>query len=86
MDKRDPVKEPPATKRLGNGVVQRALVRGFAVSTRTMDISEAQRAVETVLGGPMSRDSVNSCLSTGARGPAPRFERVAHGRYRLVGS
>jgi hypothetical protein len=74
----------PGTKRLGNGVVQRALVTALAVSDGPMGVCEAQAAVEALLGHCVSRDSVNSCLSTGARGVRPRFERVAPGRYQLA--
>jgi hypothetical protein len=50
-----------------------------------MGVCEAQTAVEALLGHSVSRDSVNSCLSTGARGVQPCFRRVAPGRYRLIG-
>jgi hypothetical protein len=75
---------PPEGKRLGNGVVQRGLIKALAVSGRPMGVCEAQAAVEALLGHCVSRDSVNSCLLTGARGVRPRFERVAPGRYRLA--
>jgi|GEM_PF-7077779 hypothetical protein len=48
-----------------------------------MGVREAQVAVEALLGHSVSRNSVNSCLSTGARGVPPSFERVAPGRYRM---
>jgi len=54
------------------------------VSDRPMGVCEAEMAVEALLGRPASRDSVNSCLSTGARGVRPSFGRVAPGRYRLI--
>ncbi len=73
-----------AKKRLGNGVVKRALIKALAVSDRPMGVCEAQVAVEALLGRPVSHDSVNSCLATGARGVRPSFERVAPGRYRLI--
>jgi hypothetical protein len=56
------------TKRLGNGVLKRALIKALAVSDRPMGVCDAQMAVETLLGRAVSRDSVNSCLSTGVRG------------------
>lgn len=43
----------------------------------TLDVGETHRAVERLLGYAVSRDSVSSCLSTGARAVPPRFERVA---------
>jgi hypothetical protein len=72
-----------ATKRLGNGVVQRALLKAVASAGRPMGVREAQVAVEALLGHSVSRNSVNSCVSTGARGVPPSFERVAPGRYRM---
>jgi hypothetical protein len=81
--RREPVAALPKAKRLGNGVVQRALIKALAVAGRPMGVCEAQTAVEALLGHGVSRDSVNSCLSTGARGARPRLQRVAPGRYRL---
>jgi len=75
---------PPEARRLGNGVVQRALIRALAASGGPMGVGEAQAAVEDLLGRCVSRDSVNSSLSTGARGVRPGFERVMPGRYRLA--
>jgi hypothetical protein len=72
-----------ATKRLGNGVLQRAIVKALAAAGRPMGVGEAQVAVEALLGHGVSRDSLNSCLSTGARGELPSFERVAPDRYQL---
>jgi hypothetical protein len=48
-----------------------------------LTVAEAQVAVEDLLGMPVSRDSVRSCLSSGARSPRPAFERAAPGCYRL---
>jgi hypothetical protein len=72
------------TKRLGNGVVQRALIKALAVAGHPMGVCEAQAAVEALLGHGVSRDSVNSCLSTGACRVEPCFRRVAPGRYCLI--
>jgi len=79
----EPTAALAATKRLGNGVVKRGLIKALAVSDWPMGVCQAQVAVEALLGRPVSRDSVNSCLSTGAGGVRPSFERVAPGRYRL---
>jgi len=73
----------PEAKRLGNSVVQRAVIRALAEADRAMDVGEAHVAVEALLGRSVSRDSVNSCLSTGARGARPDFQRVGPGRYQL---
>jgi hypothetical protein len=69
------------TRRLGNGVIQRALVKALTAAGRPMGVAEAQMAVEALLDHNVSRDSVNSCLSTGARGLPPSFQRVGPGRY-----
>ena len=73
----------PEGKRLGNGVVQRAVIRALSEAGRAMDVREAHVAVEALVGRSVSRDSVNSCLSTGARGARPDFQRVGPGRYQL---
>ncbi len=80
------VPDAPKTRRAGNGVIQRAVTRALLEADCPMDVGDTHTAVEERLGHPVSRDSVNSCLSTGARGPAPRFERVGRGLYRLMGS
>jgi hypothetical protein len=71
------------TGRLGNGVVQRAVVKVLASAQRPLTVLEAQVAVMDLLGHPVSKGSINCCLSTGALGNEPRFERVARGCYRL---
>jgi hypothetical protein len=80
---RRPVLEASKSRRAGNGVVQRAVIEALAEADRPMDVGEVHTTVEGLLGCPVSRDSVNSCLSTGARGARPNFERVGPGRYRL---
>jgi hypothetical protein len=74
-----------ATGRLGNGVVQRAIVKVLASAQRPLTVLEVRAAVVDLLGRPVSKGSINCCLSTGALGDEPRFERVARGRYRLRG-
>lgn len=71
-------------RRLGNGVVQRAVVKVLAASQRPMRGAEVWAAVVALLGHPVSKASVSWCLSTGARAEEPRFERVARGCYRLL--
>src|SRR5271165_44450 len=80
---RRPVFETSKSRRAGNGVIQRAVIRVMAGVDRPMDVGEVHTTVEGLLGCPVSRDSVNSCLSTGARGAWPSFQRVERGRYRL---
>jgi hypothetical protein len=69
--------------RLGNGVVQRAVVKVLASAQCPLTVLETQAAVAHLLGHPISKGSINCCLSTGALGDKPRFERVARGCYRL---
>ena len=80
---RRPVLEASKSRRAGNGVVQRAVIEALAEADRPMDVREVHTTVEGLLGCPVSRDSVNSSLSTGARGARPSFQRVGPGRYRL---
>ena len=46
-----------------------------------MRVQDIHAAVERLLGMRVSKDSVNSCLSTGSRGKDARFERVGRGCY-----
>lgn len=61
---------------LGARVVKRAVIRALAEADRVIDTGEAHMAVEAPLGCSVSRDSVNSWLSTDARGARPDFQRV----------
>jgi len=80
------VPDAPEARRAGNGVILRTVIKALLEADRPMDVGAAHAAVGELLGYPVSRDSVNSCLSTGARRPVPLFQRVARGRYRLVAS
>jgi len=73
----------PKLLKLGNGVVQAAVVKVLATVDRPMRLAEVRTAVDALLEQPVSKDSINSCLSMGARGNEPRFERVGRGCYRL---
>jgi hypothetical protein len=73
-----------ATGRLGNGVVQRAVVKVLAAAGAPMRGADIHLAVERLLGHHVSKNSVSWCLAAGARAKESRFERVAYGRYRLV--
>jgi hypothetical protein len=68
---------------LGNGAVQRAAIGALAAAERVLSVAEVQVAVEERLGMAVSRDSVRSCLSSGARGSHPIFERTGPGCYRV---
>jgi hypothetical protein len=61
-------------------VVVRALIEGG----KPMRATHVHAAVERLLGHSVSKDSVDSCLSKGASGKEPRFERVSLGCYRLA--
>jgi hypothetical protein len=69
--------------RLRNGAVQEAVLRVLATSPEPMRVADVHAAVERLLSMPVSRDSVNSCLSVGARGAEAPFERVKIGWYRV---
>jgi len=73
----------PKMLKLGNGVVLSAVIKALAAADRPMRLSEVRTAVETLLGQPVSKESVSSCLRKGACGDEPRFKRVARGYYRL---
>ena len=70
--------------RLGNGEVQRAVVKVLAAAKRPMRTADVHRGVEDLLSIPVSRDSVNSCLSTKARGEHPAFVRTEPAVYWLA--
>jgi hypothetical protein len=72
------------TKRLGNGVVQRAVVKVLAAAEGPMRLADIQAAVAVQLGQSVSKESASWCLRTGTQGSEPRFERVAYGCYRLA--
>lgn len=79
-----PIVPQPMMRKLGNGVVQRAVVQVLATAGQPLRLADVQAAVEELLGQSVSRNSVGWCLSTGARGDEPRFERVGHGCYQLI--
>lgn len=68
---------------LRSGAIQQAVVKVLAASPDPMHAAKVHAAVEHLLSMPVSRDSVNSCLSVGARSPGGQFERLGRGRYRL---
>lgn len=70
------------TERLGNGVVQRAVVAALADGL-PRSVREVANSVQEQLDRAVSIHSVNWCLSTGSRKEPFRFERVGRGAYRL---
>jgi hypothetical protein len=79
-----PIAVELALRRLGNGVVQRAVVKVLVVALRPMRGLEVQIAVEDLLGHPVSEHSISSCLASGVRRKEPLFARVTRGRYVLA--
>lgn len=73
----------PAPRRLGNGVVVRAVVQILATADEPMPVMAICAAVNELVGQPVSPSSVKNCLAYGAASRTPRFERVASGCYRI---
>jgi hypothetical protein len=83
----EPIEHPEpelAMGRLGNGVVQRAIVKVLASADGPMRLRDIHAAVEDVLGQVVSKESVSWCLRMSKSGAGLRFERVAFGSYRLM--
>jgi hypothetical protein len=73
----------PTRRRLGNGVVQRAVIAVLEGTNGPMRTGQIQVEVERLLGHPVAKESVSWSLRTGSQGSKPRFECVAYGAYRL---
>jgi hypothetical protein len=84
--RRESVVVEPASGRLGNGVVQRAVVKVLATAQRPMCGQEVRRGVEALLGHPVSENSISSCLAYGVRRREPLFVRATRARYVLARS
>ncbi len=78
---RESVVVEPASRRLGNGVVQRAVVKVLAMAQRPMCGQEVRLGVDALLGHPVSENSISSCLAYGVRRREPLFVRVTRARY-----
>jgi hypothetical protein len=74
---------PPAAGRLGNGEVKRAIIKALAAADKPMRGADVHRAVEDILGHPVSKNSVSWCLAACVRGRQQPFERISYGVYRL---
>jgi hypothetical protein len=68
------------------GWVRGSIVRVLADRVEPMRIAEIHAAVEALIGEPVSLDSVSWVLYSDVRGPGPRFNRIARGRYVLMRS
>jgi hypothetical protein len=73
----------PPPMRLGNGVVQRAVVKVLAAAEQPMRVAEIRIAVEAAFGHTVSYESVSWSLRAGSRGDDPHFERTSYWCYRL---
>ncbi len=66
------------------GWVRDAVVRVLDDHGGPMRVTQIHEAIETLLGEPVSIDSVSWVLAWDVRGPSPAFVRVARGRYVLA--
>ena len=73
----------PVKRRVGNGVVQRAIVSVLTEAGEPLPVAAIHAAVERQLGQPVSGESVSWCLRMGSKGEGGRFERMSYGVYRL---
>jgi hypothetical protein len=78
-----PIAVEPASRRLGNGVVQRAVVKVLAAASGPMRGADMHQAVERLLWRPVSKNSVSWSLAADARSKEPRFECTTKGHYQL---
>lgn len=65
-----------------SGLIGRVITQVLTESVEPMRVSAIHRAVEQHLSRSINLRSVRSCLSAGALGPKPRFQRTSHGCYR----
>jgi hypothetical protein len=61
-----------------------ALVRVLGGRDEPMQVREIHAAVEKLLGTSVASSSVKDALASNVSGPAPRFVRVAPGKYVLA--
>jgi hypothetical protein len=74
----------PYRGRLGNGVVQAAVINALASADGPLRRSEIHAIVAERLGRPVSMESVSFVLRSGVRGEQRRFERATYGYYRTL--
>jgi hypothetical protein len=74
---------PIAALKRKSSSVGDAVVSALAEADGDLRYCEIHLAVESVLGGPVSRSSVKNYLARGCDRPRAVFERVGRGRYRL---
>jgi hypothetical protein len=66
------------------GSVSIAIVQALSEARSDLRVKEIWAEVERLLGEPISRHSIKSYLHRGTYASKPIFERVSHGRYRLL--
>lgn len=76
-----PAIQGPQSRRLSNGVIQRAAARVLA-DEQPLKLADIRAAIEKLLGQPVSYASVEWCMRMGVRGSAPWAVRVKPGWYR----
>jgi hypothetical protein len=81
---RKPVEPTRSSNRLGNGVVQRAVIKALAAAGEPMKVADIRAAAEQRIGQPVQNKSILWTLHMGVKGDRPRFERVSYGVYRLA--
>jgi hypothetical protein len=77
------VATPLPSKRHGNRVVERAVVRALADGA-PRKLADIRSAAERLIGQPVSIESVSWCLLRGSRKETPLFVRPSHGFYQLA--
>ena len=68
------------------GRITEAIVTVLGDQAGPMHARDVHARVETLLGEPVRWSSVKATLAGNLAGPAPRFVRVARGRYRVAKS
>ncbi len=64
--------------------VLETVTRVLEQADRPMRVCEIHASAQDLVGHTLRSTSVKAALSAGARGDAPRFERVRHGTYRAA--
>jgi hypothetical protein len=77
---------PKRTIRWRCGTVAATVVEVLRDADGPLRARDIRLAVEQRLGGPVSKGTVESCLSVGWRGKSRLFVRVSHGKYQLRGA
>jgi hypothetical protein len=79
---RKPTRALPNAKRRGSGAIERAVIRVLA-DGQAWKLGDIVQAVERLVHGRVSVESVGWCLRAGSRKERPLFDRPARGYYQL---